>query len=117
MTLLRIQYVVVTWPFTGESYVNAKYQLHVKALIYDCNKIIKKKMEKSKILKQFVLSFRQSRDVRFFLYARRFRGYTATLPVFCEKTFPWSIFFSVFDALCSSMIVPHRNHKCQELTR
>ena len=54
--------------------------------------------------------------VLFFLYARRFRGYNKTLPLFCGKTFSRAIFFSVFDSLCSSMIVPHRNHKCQELT-
>ena len=36
-------------------------------------------MEKSKVLIQFLLFFRQSGDVLFFLYARRFRGYTATM--------------------------------------
>ena len=35
-------------------------------------------MEKSKVSIQFLLTFRQSGDVLFFLYARRFRGYTAT---------------------------------------
>ena len=35
-------------------------------------------IEKSKVSIQFVLIFRQSGDVLFFLYARRFRGYTAT---------------------------------------
>ena len=35
-------------------------------------------MEKSKVLIQFFLIFRQSGDVLFFLYARRLRGYTAT---------------------------------------
>ena len=35
-------------------------------------------MEKSKVLIQFLLIFRQSGDVLFFLYARRLRGYTAT---------------------------------------
>ena len=34
--------------------------------------------EKSKVLIQFLLIFRQSGDVLFFLYARRLRGYTAT---------------------------------------
>ena len=58
-------------------------------------------MEKSKVSIQFLLVFMQSGDVLFFLYARRLRGYTATLPLFCEGTFPWLIFFSVFDALCS----------------
>ena len=74
-------------------------------------------MEKSKVLIEFLLIFRQSGDVLCFLYARRLCGYTATRPLFCERTFPWSSFFSVFDALCSSMIVPHRNHKCREFTR
>ena len=36
-------------------------------------------MEKSKVLIQFLLIFRQSGDVLFFLYARRLRGYTATV--------------------------------------
>ena len=36
-------------------------------------------MEKSKVLIQFLLIFRQSGDVLFFLYARRLRGYTATI--------------------------------------
>ena len=35
-------------------------------------------IEKSKVLTQFLLIFRQSGDVLFFLYARRLRGYTAT---------------------------------------
>ena len=35
-------------------------------------------MEKSKVLIQFLLFFRQSGDVLFFLYACRLRGYTAT---------------------------------------
>ena len=35
-------------------------------------------MENSKALIQFLLFLRQSRDVLFFLYARRLRGYTAT---------------------------------------
>ena len=35
-------------------------------------------MEKSKVLIQFLLIFRQFGDVLFFLYARRLRGYTAT---------------------------------------
>ena len=35
-------------------------------------------MEKSKVSIQFLLIFRQSWDVLFFLYARRLRRYTAT---------------------------------------
>ena len=35
-------------------------------------------IEKSKVSIQFLLIFRQSGDVLFFLYARRLRGYTAT---------------------------------------
>ena len=34
-------------------------------------------MKKSKVLIYFLLIFRQSGDVLFFLYARRLRGYTA----------------------------------------
>ena len=36
-------------------------------------------MEKSKVSIQFLSTFRQSGDVLFFLYARRLRGYTATI--------------------------------------
>ena len=36
-------------------------------------------IEKSKVSIQFLLIFRQSGDVFFFLYARRLRGYTATV--------------------------------------
>ena len=36
-------------------------------------------MEKSKVLIQFLAIFRQFGDVLFFLYARRLRGYTATV--------------------------------------
>ena len=36
-------------------------------------------MEKSKVLIKFLLNFRQSGDVLFFLNVRRLRGYTATL--------------------------------------
>ena len=39
-------------------------------------------MEKSKVLIQFLAIFRQFGDVLSFLYARRLRGYTATLPLF-----------------------------------
>ena len=35
-------------------------------------------MEKSKVLIQFLVFFRQFGDVLSFLYARRLRGYTAT---------------------------------------
>ena len=41
-------------------------------------------MEKSKVLMQFLVIFRQFGDVLFFLYARRLRGYTATLPLFVK---------------------------------
>ena len=37
-------------------------------------------IEKSKVLIQFLLIFRQFGDVLSFLYARRLRGYTATTP-------------------------------------
>ena len=36
-------------------------------------------IEKSEVLIQFLLIFRRSGDVLFFLYARRLRGYTGTL--------------------------------------
>ena len=36
-------------------------------------------IEKSEVLMQFLLIFRRSGDVLFFLYARRLRGYTGTL--------------------------------------
>ena len=44
-------------------------------------------MEKSKVLIQFLLIFRQSGDVLFFLYARRLRGYTATQTQFEASTY------------------------------
>ena len=47
-------------------------------MTYYCNIIIRMEMEKSKVLLQFLLVFRQSGDVLFLLYARRLRGYTAT---------------------------------------
>ena len=43
-------------------------------------------MEKSKVLIQFLLIFRQSGDVLLFLYARRLRGYTATDGFFSGKS-------------------------------
>ena len=46
---------------------------------YYCNIIIWMAMEKSKVLIQFFVIFRQFGDVLFFLYARRLRGYTATV--------------------------------------
>ena len=57
-------------------------------------------IEKSKVLIQFLLIFRQSGDVFFFPYARRPRGYTATLPLFVkghshgQSSFPFSIPFA-----------------------
>ena len=41
-------------------------------------------MEKSEVLIQSLLIFRQFGDVLFFLYARRLREYTATLPFFVK---------------------------------
>ena len=38
-------------------------------------------MEKSRVLIKFLLNFRQSGDVLFFLNVRRLRGYTATICV------------------------------------
>ena len=38
-------------------------------------------MEKSKVLIQFLVIFRQFGDVLSFLYARKLRGYTATVSV------------------------------------
>ena len=45
---------------------------------YYCNIIIWREIEKSEVLIKFLLYFRQSGDVLFFLNARRLRGYTAT---------------------------------------
>ena len=53
-------------------------------MINYCNIIIRMEMEKSKVLLQFLLIFRQFGDVLFVLYARRLRGYTATLPFFVK---------------------------------
>ena len=39
-------------------------------------------MEKSKVLIQFLVIFRQFGDVLSFLYARRLRGYTATVLIY-----------------------------------
>ena len=44
-------------------------------------------MEKSKVLIQFLVVFRQFGDVLFFLYARRLRGYTATVAVMQARIF------------------------------
>ena len=41
-------------------------------------------IEKSKVLIKFLLNFRQSGDVLFFLNIRRLRGYTATRPFFVK---------------------------------
>ena len=82
--VLRIKYVEIVWKYTGERYVFDTYQLHVKSMIYYCKIIIRMEMEKSKVLIKFLLIFRQSGDVLFFLYARRLRGYTATLPLFVK---------------------------------
>ena len=76
--MLRIKYVEFVWKYTGEWYVFDTYQLHVKAMKYYCNIIIWMEMEKSKVLIQFLVIFRQFGDVLSFLYARRLRGYTAT---------------------------------------
>ena len=47
-------------------------------MINYCNIIVRMEMEKSKVLLQFLLIFRQFGDVLFVLYARRLRGSTAT---------------------------------------
>ena len=41
----------------------------------------------SKVLIKFLLNFRQSGDVLFFLNARRLRGYTATAAIFFSNNF------------------------------
>ena len=79
-----MKYVEFVWNYTGEWYVFDTYQLHVKAMIYYCNIIIRMEMEKSKVLIQFLLTFRQFWDVLFLLYARRLHGYTATLLFFVK---------------------------------
>ena len=45
-------------------------------------------IEKSIVSIQFLLIFRRSGDVLFFLYARRLRGCTATVET-SEDTLPW----------------------------
>ena len=57
-------------------------------------------MEKSKVLIQFLVIFRQFGDVLSFLYARRHRGYTATLPLFVKEHYHGqsSILFSMHSA-------------------
>ena len=77
--MLRIQYVEFIWKLSGEWYVFDTYQLHVKALKYECNNNILIEIEKCKVSLQFLLVFRKPGDVLFFPYARRFRGYTATV--------------------------------------
>ena len=54
-------------------------------------------MEKSKVSIQFLIIFRQSGDVLFFLYARRFRGYAATAA-------RWR--------LISKILIPHQLNSC-----
>ena len=44
-------------------------------------------IEKSKVLIKFLLNFRQSGDVLFFLNVRRLRGYTATPTGFLRPVF------------------------------
>ena len=53
-------------------------------------------MEKSKVLIQFLLVFRQSGDVLFLLYARRLRGYTATETLGILKFIPGYVDFYQF---------------------
>ena len=95
--MLRIKYVEFVRKYTGEWYVFDKYRLHVKAMIYYCNIKIWMEIEKSEVLIQFLLFFRQSGDVLFFLYARRLRRYTATLPLSVKghslgpSSFPFSM--------------------------
>ena len=62
-------------------------------MIFYCNIIIGIEIENSKVSIQFLLIFRQSGDVLFFLYARRLRGYTATHTV-AEIGAHW-LFFSL----------------------
>ena len=81
--MLRIKYVEFVWKYTGEWYVFDTYRLDVKTMIYYCNINIWMEIEKSKVLIQFLLIFRQSGDVLFFLYARRLRGYTTTVVNCC----------------------------------
>ena len=57
-------------------------------------------IEKSKVSIQFPLFSRQSGDVLFFLFARRLRGYTATIAIdqnFAEKC--QKNFFTFFEAV------------------
>ena len=54
---------------------------------YYCNIIIRMAMEKSKVLIQFLVNFRQFVDVLSFLHARRLRGYTATASFYQDHYF------------------------------
>ena len=65
-------------------------------------------MEKSKVLIQFLVIFRQFGDVLFFLYARRLRGYTATKTFNCWlcTCFPWQfIFLTLIDKLLKKSLL------------
>ena len=74
------------------------YQLHAKAMIFYCNIIIWMEMEYSKVSIQFLLVFRQSGDVLFFLYAGRLRGYTATPSESKSREFDFETYFEkLFD--------------------
>ena len=62
-------------------------------------------IEKSKVLIQFLVIFRQSGDVLFFLYARRLRGYTATAPFLQSIKFQlFETYFSAFSFSCSGKL-------------
>ena len=106
MGVLRIQFVEFIWKFTGKWYVFDTYQIHVKALINLWNIIIWMEMDKSKVSVQFLLIFRQSGDVLFFLCTRRLRGYTATMPF--KKM---AVFFYHINILSSSVVVFFSNLK------
>ena len=55
------------------------YPLHVKAMKILLQDYYMNGKGKSKVLIKFLLNFRQSGDVLFFLNVRRLRGYTATI--------------------------------------
>ena len=71
-------------------------------------------MEKSKVSIQFPLILRQSGDVLFFLYARRLRGYTATLPLFVKGHSHGQSFLCFHWALLLTN-VPLRKHNCHDV--
>ena len=74
-------------------------------------------IEKSKVLIYFLLNLRQSGDVLFLLYARRLRGYTATV-LNARKTRKYDekrVFFSGEESFHLFKSLPYENEKAQSM--